>query len=350
VREFSYEQLPGRVIFGPGCLDRIGEEVARLGARRTLLLGTKGGSRLLGRVAGLLGEAHAGTFGDVEPHVPIEAVRDARALAGALAADLVVTVGGGSTTGLGKALALDPGVPFLAVPTTYAGSEQTPIYGITADGVKRTGRDTRVLPRTVLYDPVLTLTLPPSVAGPSGMNALAHCVEALYAAEPNPITALKAAEGIRALAAGLPRVVADPADLGARGLALYGAFLAGSALANVGMAVHHRICHVLGGTFGLAHGDANAVVLPYAVAYNAAHAPEAMATLASALGVNDPVAGVHDLADRLGVPRSLAALGMAEADLDRAARLAAEPPPYNPRPVDVPGIRRLLEDAFQGSR
>jgi alcohol dehydrogenase class IV len=262
----------------------------------------------------------------------------------------VVTVGGGSTTGFGKAIALDSGVPTIAVPTTYAGSEMTPIYGITSDGLKRTGRDPRVLPRTVIYDPRLTVTLPSSVTGASGMNAIAHCVEALYAKDANPITSLMAEEGIRALANGIPASVRDAEDLEARSEALYGAYLAGAALAVVGMAVHHRICHVLGGTFGLGHGEVNAVILPHAARFNREAAPAAMARVARALSVEDAASGLFDFALTVGAPTSLEQLGMHEGDLQEAARLSSDPPPWNPRPVLEEDVRALLDDAYHGRR
>jgi alcohol dehydrogenase class IV len=297
-----------------------------------------------------LGDRFAGVFTDIQLHVPAEAADQARQAAADAGADGVLTLGGGSTTGFGKVIVLEAGIPLIAVPTTYAGSEMTPIYGITADGLKRTNRDLRVLPKTVIYDPALTTTLPPAVTGPSGMNALAHCVEALYAKEENPITSLMAEEGIRALARGIPASVREPENLAARSDALYGAYLAGAALAVVGMALHHRICHVLGGTFGLAHGDVNAVILPHAARFNQPAAPEALDRVARALGVDDAAAGLFDLALSIGAPTSLAALGMKEADLVEAARLSADPPPWNPRPVEVDDMVSLLEDAFHGRR
>ena len=259
-----------------------------------------------------------------------------------------MTLGGGSTTGFGKVVALEPGLPLIAIPTTYAGSEMTPIYGITSDGQKRTANDVRVLPRTVLYDPALTISLPAFVTGPSGLNAIAHCIEALYAKDANPITSLMAEEGIGALARGIPASVERPADLDARSEAMYGAYLAGAALGVVGMAVHHRICHVLGGTFGLAHGDVNAVVLPYAVRYNQDAAPEAMAKVAAALGVSDAATGIFDFARRIGAPASLESLGFRREDLPEVVRLTVQSPPWNPRPVEADGIAALLDDAFAG--
>jgi alcohol dehydrogenase class IV len=348
MRSFTYDSLPGRVVFGVGSLGRVAEEVDRLGASRVLVVTDPATRPVADRVIQALGPRHAGTFTDIQLHVPTEGVAAARRAAEEAGADCLLTVGGGSTTGYGKAVALETGLPIAAVPTTYAGSEMTPIYGITAAGVKRTGRDLRVLPRVVIYDPALTTSLPPHVTGTSGMNALAHCVEALYAREANPITSLMAEEGIRALVRGIPASVRAPGDLEARTKALYGAYLAGAALAVVGMALHHRICHVLGGTYGLAHGDVNAVILPHAVRFNLPAAPEALERVARALGVDDPATGLFDFARSIGVPTSLAELGMRRQDLEEAARLAATPPLWNPRPVDPADVLGILEDAYHG--
>lgn len=350
MRSFAFDALPGRVVFGVGSVTDLPEEVDRLGARGVLLVVDPSVEAITDQLVHGLGERFAGVFSDVQQHVPIEAAEHAWAAAQSAGADLVVTVGGGSTTGFGKAIALKMGTPTVAVPTTYAGSEMTPIYGITSDGVKRTGRDLRVLPKTVIYDPALTTSLPPSVTGPSGINALAHCVEALYAKDANPITSLMAEEGIRALATGIPASVREPESLEARSEALYGAYLAGAALAVVGMALHHRICHVLGGTFGLEHGQANTVVLPHVARFNQPAAPEALARVARALGVDEPAAGLFDFAAAIGAPTSLAELGMDEGDLDEVARLSVEPPPWNPRPVDVEAVRAVMEDAYHGRR
>jgi alcohol dehydrogenase class IV len=350
MRAFTFDALPGRVVFGVGTFERLNDEVDRLGAARILVIVDPANRKRGDALCQGLGERCAGMFSDVQPHVPMEAARHARDEARVRGADCVVTLGGGSTTGLGKAIALESDIPTLAIPTTYAGSEMTPIYGITADGLKRTGRDVRVLPRTVIYDPALTVSLPASVTGPSGMNALAHCVEALYAKDANPVTSLMAEEGIRALARGIPAAVREPSNLEARTEAMYGAYLAGAALAVVGMAVHHRICHVLGGTFGLTHGDVNAVILPHAARFNQPAAPEALDRAARALGADDAAAGLFDLALSIGAPTSLAALGMREGDLAEAARLSADPPPWNPRPVEVDDVVSLLDDAFHGRR
>jgi alcohol dehydrogenase class IV len=260
----------------------------------------------------------------------------------------VVSVGGGSTIGLGKAIALRTDLPQLAIPTTYAGSEMTPILGETQNGEKTTQRTRRVLPETTIYDVSLTLTLPPQVSATSGMNAIAHAVEALYAEERNPIISLMAEEAIGALARALPAIISDPQDRAARREALYGAWLCGVALGSVGMALHHKLCHVLGGSFDLPHAPTHTVILPHAVAYNASGAPDAMARIARALGTEDAATGLYDLARRLGAPLALSAIGMKEADLDRAVTLAVARPYPNPRPLEAEPLRRLLTDAFHG--
>ena len=241
-------------------------------------------------------------------------------------------------------------MPIVAVPTTYAGSEMTPVLGITEGGVKRTRRDPRMLPKTVIYDPELTFSLPAAVSGPSGMNAIAHCVEALYAKDANPLTSLIAEEGIRALAASLPVVVREPEHAEARAEALYGAWLAGTALAAVGMALHHKLCHTLGGSFDLPHAEVHTIILPHATAYNRAGAPAAMARIARALEAEDAAVGLFDLAAALGARQSLAEIGLRESDLERAADLAAREPLPNPTPITRAGIRALLDDAFHGRR
>ena len=259
-------------------------------------------------------------------------------------------MGGGSTTGLAKAIALVSTLPILSIPTTYAGSEMTPIWGITESGLKKTGRDPRVLPKTVLYDPTLTVSMPAMLSATSGMNSIAHCVEALYSKDANPIISMIAEEGIRALAAGLPVVVKEPANLEARSNALYGAWLGGVSLGAVGMALHHKLCHTLGGSFNLPHAETHTVVLPHATAYTAPAAPEAMSRIARALGASSASQGLYDLAVSLGAPTSLASLGVKASDLDRAADIAVENPYYNPRPITRAGIRALLQDAFEGRR
>jgi maleylacetate reductase len=350
MRSFTYDSLPGRVVFGVGSVERLPAEVDALGASRVLMVYDLSVKDVADALAEGLGTKCAGEFTDIQQHVPVEVVERARQAARDCDADCAVTVGGGSTTGFGKVVALEIGLPVIAVPTTYAGSEMTPIYGITSGGRKRTGRDPRVLPKAVIYDPALTVSLPAFVTGPSGINAMAHCVEALYGRDANPITSLMAEEGLRALARGIPGAVNDPNDLEARSEALYGAYLAGASLAVVGMALHHRICHVLGGTFGLPHADVNSVILPQVARYNQQAAPEALARVAAALGAGEAPSGLFDFALAVGAPTSLEQLGMRREGLAEAARLSTDPPPWNPRPVDMESIAALLGDAFTGAR
>jgi alcohol dehydrogenase class IV len=348
---FVYQSSPSRVVFGAGSRARLADEIERLGARRALVLSTPEQAASAREVAQVLGERVAGVFARAVMHVPIETARAAREEAARLGADCAVAIGGGSTTGLGKAIALESALPIVAVPTTYAGSEMTSIWGITEAGVKKTGRDARVLPRTVIYDPELTLTLPYALTVTSAINAIAHAAEGLYAHDGNPVLALMAEEGIRASAAALTPLKADAHDLDARGDALYGAWLCGTVLNGVAMGLHHKLCHTLGGTFNLPHAEVHTVVLPHALAYNAAHAPGAMARVARALGAReaaDAPRAVFDLARRHGAPTSLAAIGMPAAGLDRAADLAVAAPYPNPRPLERAALRALLQRAFDG--
>jgi len=350
MRGFVHDQPAVRVVFGAGVFDRLPEEVERLGATRVLVIASPGRRSAADDLARRLGPAAAGVFAEAAVHVPIEVVRAACETARRLEADCCVTIGGGSTIGLGKAIALERALMIVAVPTTYSGSEMTPIHGVTAAGVKTTGRDPRVLPKVVMYDPTLTVSLPRGISGPSGMNAIAHSVEALYAPDANPIVSLCAAEGIRALARALPIVVEQPANLEARADALYGAWLSGAALGATSMGLHHKLCHALGGAFHLPHADVHTVILPHATSFNGSAAPGAMRVVADSLGASDAAQGLYVLAVRIGAPTSLKEIGMPADGLDRAARLATEQPYANPRPIEYAGVRRLLDDAYRGIR
>lgn len=349
--EFVYNALPGRVVFGAGKLATVADEIQHLGAGKALVLSTPEQRGLAETVAAQLGAQSAGLFDQARMHVPTEIIAAGLAAARDAGAACTVAIGGGSTIGLAKAIALEDGLPILAIPTTYAGSEMTPIWGMTEAGVKRTGRDPRVLPRTVIYDPELLVTLPDFITGPSGMNAIAHCVEALYAEDRNPITSLLAEEGIRAVARSLAIATREPTNLQARADTLYGAWLAGAALGQVGMALHHKLCHTLGGSFNLPHAEVHSIIIPHATAYNASAAPNAIARVAAALDADGaPAAGpaLFALLNSVATKTTLADLGMREADLDRAAELATQNPYYNPRPVTREGIRALLDDAYFG--
>jgi maleylacetate reductase len=349
--EFVYRSNPGRVVFGAGSLRHLEREVEELGAARALILCSPSQAGLARDLATRLGSRSVGVFDRAATHVPIELAREARALAAELGADAAIALGGGSAIGLGKAIALESAIPILAVPTTYAGSEMTPIYGLTEAGRKRTGRDPRVLPRTVIYDPELSRTLPVDISIASAFNAIAHAAEGLYARDANPITSLMAEEAIGALASALPAIRAVPDDLDLRGRLLYGAWLGGAVLGTVGMALHHRICHVLGGRLDLPHAATHTVVLPHVLAYNADAAPDAIRRIALALGAADAADAavtLHALARRTAAPLSLRELGMTDSDVDPVLDDIVTDPPWNPRPIERGPIRGMLRDALDG--
>jgi len=344
---FTYTALPGRVVFGAGALASLRDEAAHLGSR-ALVLCTPGHKALGQKAATLLGERAVGIFDRAVMHVPVETADAACEFAQSARADLCVAIGGGSTTGLAKAIALRSGLPILAVPTTYAGSEMTPVWGLTEQGIKRTGHDPRVLPRTTLYDPELTLNLPAKTSATSGMNAIAHCVEGLYSENANPLVSLMAEEGIRALGQSLPRIVHEPNNLEARTDALYGAWLAGVTLGSAGVALHHKLCHTLGGSFNLPHAETHTIILPHALAYNAKAVPEAASRVARALGKEDGVQAVVDLVTAIGAPTALKDIGMPREGIERAVELATANPYYNPAPIKKDALRRLLLNAYEG--
>ena len=345
---FTYQSSIPRVIFEPGALRHLQREMELLGATRALVLSTPNQMRQAKMVADMLGSRCAGIFAEAVMHVPIETARRARDEACRIGADCAVAIGGGSTIGLGKAIALEAGLPILAIPTTYAGSEMTPIYGITEAGVKKTGKDMRVLPHTVLYDPDLTATLPFSLSVTSGINAIAHAAEGLYALDSNPIMDLLALEGIRALAQGLPKLKDKLDNIEGRGECLYGAWLCGTVLGNVGMGLHHKLCHTLGGTFNLPHAETHTIILPHALAYNARAVPGVMGRIAGALGADETASGIWQLAKSLGAPVALRDIGMQHADIARAVELATTAAYPNPRPLETAALRALLERAFAG--
>ncbi|AQV98166.1 maleylacetate reductase [Cupriavidus necator] len=349
MQSFVHETRAARVVFGSGARQFLPREMDQLGLRRVLVLTTPEQVALGQQIADILGDRCVGVYGNAVMHVPADVARAAVDAVRRVGGDGCVAVGGGSTIGLAKAIALESDLPIIALPTTYAGSEMTPLYGITDAGIKKTGRDWRVAPRSVIYDPELTLTLPQGLSMTSGMNAIAHAAEGLYASDGNPVYSLMAEEGIGALASALPRLRLDAADAGARSDALYGAWLCGTVLGNLQMGVHHKLCHTLGGSFNLPHAEVHTVVLPYALAYNAAAAPQAMARIARALGTELACAGLRELGGQLDVPRSLREIGMPEQGLDRAADLVVATPYPNPRPIERGPIRELLQRAYEGA-
>ena len=356
MRSFTYDALPGRIVFGRGASRRrLADEVDRLGAGGVLLIATEHERPLAEELASPLGERVVGVFTDVRPHVPVEAAGAARTMAREAGAEALLSVGGGSTTGTAKAVALESGLPIVAVPTTYAGSEMTPIWGMTEGERKTTGNSRDVLPKVVVYDPELTYSLPSFITGPSAINAMAHCVEALYAPGANPITSLVAEEGIRALARGVPSAVEEPEDPVGRGETLYGAYLAGAALAAAGTGLHHKICHVLGGAYDLPHADMHTVVLPHAVAFNEGAMPGVAERIVRALEAGGSASdgsaaeSLYGLNRRIRAPDALKDIGMGEQNLEEAVSLCLEKVPAdNPRTVDEAGMRSILLGALYG--
>ena len=352
MQSFLYEVQAARVNFGVGKMKEVSSELNLIGAKRALIISTPGQQRLAVQVSDILGDLCVGIHAKAVQHVPMETVETSLELVRELDIDSLVPVGGGSSIGLAKAIALYTSLPIVAIPTTYAGSEMTPIWGTTEKGMKKTGKDSVVKPKTVIYDPELTVKLPARVTVTSGMNAIAHCVEALYSENANPIISLLAQDGIRALRSSLPAILANPQDLEAHSKALYGCWLGGTVLGSVGMALHHKLCHVLGGRYNLPHAETHSVILPYVIWYNAAYATEAIQAIARVIGTdgNDVAGALFDLTTSLGVPTSLAEIGMTHSDLDEAAEQATKNPYYNPRPIDQQSIRQLLEYAFAGKR
>jgi alcohol dehydrogenase class IV len=348
---FQYMALPACVVFGFGTMDKVADELASLGRKRAFVLSdphhaTAAAARLM-RALGEFG-VHLST--DAVMHTPVEVTELVLEKLTACHADCIVALGGGSTIGLAKALALRTDLPQIVLPTTYAGSEATPVLGETKEGQKSTIRSMKVLPEVIVYDVELTYGLPPAISLVSGINAIAHAVEALYAKDANPVTSSLAEQGIAALGRALPLIVSDSTDRGARADALFGAWICGSCLGTVGMSLHHKLCHVLGGAFGLPHAETHTVILPHAVAYNATGAPVSIGRVARALDADDAAEALFDLAVANGGPRSLREIGMSYSDLDRAAEAAVKSSYWNPRPIGRNAIRKLLDDAYNGRR
>jgi alcohol dehydrogenase class IV len=350
MREFTYTGWTTRVVFGTGTLDGLREEAERLGRSRVLVLTGPRQAALARKVRGLLTPLAVGEFTAAAPQTPVEVTRQALTAVRELGADCLVAVGGGSVTGLSKALSLRTGLPQIVVPTTYAGSEATTVWGLTEGNRKSTGTDPRVLPKVIVYDPALTLTLPVPMSVASGLNALAHCVDAMWAPKADPINAAFALEGIRALAEGLPKVVTDPSGIDGREHALYAAYLSAVAFASAGSGLHHKICHVLGGAYNLPHAQTHATVLPYVLAFNGPAAPDAERRIATAFGSNRAIDGLEDLRRELGAPRALRDYGFAEDAIPEAAEaILPAVPPGNPRPVTAADLERLLRAAWSGA-
>ncbi|TQL66263.1 maleylacetate reductase [Nocardioides albertanoniae] len=346
---FTHESLPQRVRFATGEADAaLAAEIDRLGARRVMVIASGREAETAARITSEIPVALR--HDEVVMHVPVEVAERARARAAEHTVDAIVCIGGGSTTGLAKAVALTTGLPIVAVPTTYAGSEATDVWGLTSDGTKTTGVDPRVLPGAVVYDASLLATLPGELAVASGLNALAHCVDAMWGPRVDPIDQVFATEGIRGLAAGLPKVARDSAGVEGIEQTLYGAYLAAVSFTSAGSGMHHKICHVLGGMFDLPHAQTHAVVLPHVLAFNAPSAPEAEARMASAFGAASAVEGLAGLRTTLGAPQALKDYGMPEDGIAQAvAPILAAIPDNNPAPVTEANLAALLRAAWAGA-
>lgn len=347
--DFSYAGSPAQIVFGAASRNTVAEWIVKAGCKRALVLSTPHQKADAEALAREIGPLACGIFTGAAMHTPVDVTEAAMKVVAETGADCVVSLGGGSTTGLGKAIAYRTDLLQIVIPTTYAGSEVTPILGQTEGGRKTTVRDAKILPEIVIYDPSLTLGLPVAMSVTSGLNAMAHAVEGLYARDRNPISSLMALEGLRAFARSLPVIVNDPKNAEARSDALYGAWLCGSVLGTVGMALHHKICHTLGGSFDTPHAETHAVMLPHTAAFNATAAAPELAEAADIFG-GSIGGGLWDFAKAIGAPLSLKEFGLTEADLDRAASIAVENPYWNPRPIDLGSIRTLLQDAWEGRR
>jgi alcohol dehydrogenase class IV len=350
MRAFDYESLPSRVIFGRGALAKASGVAEDLGMRRVLVVATRSQAQVAHGICEALGPAAAAVFDRAAMHTPVEVTAEVMQLVELHRVDGVLAVGGGSAVGLSKAIALRTDLPQIVIPTTYAGSEITPVLGQTEKGVKTIQRTARVLPEAVIYDVELTLSLPPAVSVTSGFNAMAHAVEGLYSQYANRLILGVAEECVRAMAQALPRIVLDPADLEARAEAQEAGWLGGWCLANAGSALHHRLCHILGGAFDLPHAETHTILLPHVLAFNLKAAPEAAERLVQALEAGHPAEVLFDLAQSLGAPVALKDIGMPRDGIDQVIRAALQGQGWNPRPIDEKSLRGLLLAAWRGTR
>ncbi|MEU6225203.1 maleylacetate reductase [Streptomyces sp. NPDC047042] len=349
---FTHETLPQRVVFAAGGSPAaVAAEVEALGGTRVMLIASDREKELADPIDKEI--AVVLRHEEVVMHVPVEVAERARRAAADAGADILVSVGGGSTTGLAKAVAMTTGLPIVAVPTTYAGSEATNVWGLTEGETKTTGVDDKVLPASVVYDAALLTTLPGDMTVASGLNAMAHCVDSMWGPRADPIDRALAQEGIRALATGLPAVAVDSTSVQGIEQTLYGAYLSAVSFASAGSGMHHKICHVLGGMFNLPHAQTHAVVLPYVLAFNAPHAPEAEARIAQALGTvfrtRTANGGLAALRRALDAPKALRDYGMPEDGIAKALEpIIKAIPANNPTPVTHANLTLLLRAAWAG--
>ncbi len=347
--EFTIQSAAVRARFGAGLRRSVPKELESLGIMRALIVTGPRQAALAAEMAEHCGPRCAGTFTEAAMHTPVAVSEQASELARALDADGIVALGGGSAIGLGKAIALRTGLAQIVLPTTYSGSECTAILGQTENGVKTTLVDPKVQPGVILYDADLVTELPPELTATSSLNAMAHAAEALYARDRSPLSSLMAMEGLRAFKTALPVVMAEPGNREARGKTLYGAWLCGTVLGQVGMSLHHKLCHTLGGSFDLPHSDTHAIMLPHSIAFNARAVPDLLAPVTEVFGGADAGTGLWQFAKQVGAPLALRDLGVTAENLDRAADLAVANPYWNPREVSREGVRALLQNAWEGT-
>ena len=349
MQNFTFAGITTRVVFGHGAKAQTAHEISRLGHSKVLVLSTPHQAKEADALSADIGALSAGVFPGAVMHTPVDVTESAIAAFNASGATAVVSLGGGSTTGLGKAIATRTGADQIVIPTTYAGSEMTDILGETKDGEKITKRDPSIRPEVVIYDVDLTLSLPVAMTITSAMNAIAHAVEALYAPDRNPVIELMCESALRSFADALPVLVSEPQNLEARSAMLKGAWFCSIALGSVSMALHHKLCHTLGGAFNTPHAETHAIMIPHTTGFNAVAVPDLLAPVSAAFG-STPGAGLFDFAQKVGAPKALRELGLTEANLDHAADLATRNPYTNPRAFDRNDIRGLLQNAWEGNR
>ncbi|KAL7911542.1 hypothetical protein GGI35DRAFT_491728 [Trichoderma velutinum] len=351
-RIFEYNENRQRVLFGRGVVAKLATEVAALGCTAPLLLTTPQQATAVQNLTQILDGRVAGSFTRATMHTPTDITEEALLYAKTTNADCLLSIGGGSTIGLGKALSLRTGLPHVCIATTYAGSEMTPIVGETKNRQKVTRVDRAAIPRVVIYDVNLTLSLPTDMSATSGLNAMAHAVEALYAKDTSPIVRMFALAGIRSLASSLPGVMDNSQSIAFRSETLLGAWLCGKCLAMTTVALHHKLCHVLGGVLNLPHAETHAIILPHALAYTAPNIPQVMKDLAENIphSDGDAIQGLNRLLSKLGVPSSLKALGMKEEDIELATDNLMMTSFWNPRPVNRDSMQKLIRRAWFGEQ
>jgi maleylacetate reductase len=348
MRPFIFPGLTSRVLFGHGTIERVGDEIARLGHRKALILSTAHQEDDANALAERIGDLSAGVFAGAVMHTPLNVTQEAISVFAASGATCVVSLGGGSTTGLGKAIAARTGADQIVVPTTYAGSEMTDILGETSGNEKTTRRDPSIRPEVVIYDVDLTLSLPVPLTLTSALNAIAHAVEGFYAPDRNPVTELLSRDAIEAFHRALPVLMEKPGDRDARAEALYAAWACSTTLGSVTMALHHKLAHVLGGHFNTPHAETHAILLPHTTAFNEQAVPVLLRPVAEALGAANAADGLWNFSKEIGAPIRLSDIGLKPADLDTAADAAVRNAYTNPRPLERDGIRQLLQAAYEG--